>query len=86
MGRGQVIDSDNLEALSAEHLTECQTADTTETVNSNFNRHKIFLHKNIFLFLSGMLVICDSTKGLFFSRMITQNCVFCFPLLIKLYI
>ena len=33
-----------------------------------------------------MLVICDSTKGLFFSRMITQNRVFCFPLLIELYI
>ena len=38
-GRGQVVDSDDFEALSTEHLTESQTADTTKTVNSNFNRH-----------------------------------------------
>ena len=44
LGRGQVVDSDNLEALSAEHLAESQTADTTKTINSNFNRHGNILH------------------------------------------
>ena len=39
LGRGQVVDGDDLEALSTEHLTESQTADTTETIDSNFNRH-----------------------------------------------
>ena len=39
-----VVDSNNLKALSAEHLTESQTADTTKTIDSNFNRHGIFLH------------------------------------------
>ena len=43
LGRGQVVDSDDFEALSAEHLTESQTADTAKTVNSNFNRHVDFL-------------------------------------------
>ena len=44
LGRGQVIDSDNLKTLSTEHLTESQTADTAEAVDSNFNRHVNFLH------------------------------------------
>ena len=44
LGRGQVVDCDNLEALSAEHLTESQTADTAKTIDSNFNRHGNFLH------------------------------------------
>ena len=44
LGGGQVVDSDNLKALSAEHLTESQTADTTKTIDSNFNRHWNFLH------------------------------------------
>ena len=43
LGGGQVVDSDNLEALSAEHLTESQTADTAKTIDSNFNRHGSFL-------------------------------------------
>ena len=37
--RGQVVDGNNLIALSTEHLTESQTADTTETVDCNFDRH-----------------------------------------------
>ena len=53
LGGGQVVDGDDLEALSAEHLTESQTADTTETIDSNFNRHgkippiKLLLHRSI---------------------------------------
>ena len=34
-----LVDSHNLVALSAEHLTESQTADAAETIDSNFNRH-----------------------------------------------
>ena len=33
----EVVDSYYIVTLSAEHLTECETADTTETVNCNFN-------------------------------------------------
>ncbi len=33
---GQVVDCDNLIAFCTEHLTECQTTDTTETIDSNF--------------------------------------------------
>ena len=44
LGGGQVVDGNNLEALSAEHLTESQTADTAKTIDSNFNRHYDFLH------------------------------------------
>ena len=43
LGRGQVVDSDNFVTLSAEHLTESQTADTAKTINSNFNRHWNYL-------------------------------------------
>ena len=39
LGGGQIVDGNNLEALSAEHLTESQTADTAKTVNCNFDRH-----------------------------------------------
>ena len=39
LGGGQVVDGDDLVALSAEHLTESQAANTTETINSNFNSH-----------------------------------------------
>jgi hypothetical protein len=36
---GKVVDSNYFVAFSAEHLAECETADTTETVNSNFYGH-----------------------------------------------
>lgn len=53
LGRGQVVDSDDLIAGSAEHLTESQSADTTEAVDSYLNVfgcHFIgFLHKLIFV-------------------------------------
>jgi hypothetical protein len=39
LGGGQVVDSDNLEALSAEHLAESQPADSAETIDSNFYIH-----------------------------------------------
>ena len=38
-GAGQIVDGNNLKALSAEHLTESQTADTAKTIDRNFNRH-----------------------------------------------
>ena len=38
-GAGQVVDRNDLVALSAEHLTESQTANTTEAIDSNFNCH-----------------------------------------------
>jgi hypothetical protein len=34
---GKVVDSYDLVTLCAEHLTECETTDTAESVNSNFN-------------------------------------------------
>jgi hypothetical protein len=40
---GQVVDCDDLVTLSAEHLTESQTTDTAETIDSNFNRHWNYL-------------------------------------------
>ena len=40
LGGSQVVDGDNLVAFSAEHLTECQTADTAKTIDRNFNRHE----------------------------------------------
>ena len=40
-GAGQVVDSDHFIALSAEHLTESQTADTSKTVNRNFNHYVV---------------------------------------------
>jgi hypothetical protein len=33
---GEVVDSYDLVTLCAEHLTECETTDTAESVNSNF--------------------------------------------------
>ncbi len=39
LGRSQIVDRDDLETLSAKHLTECQTTDTTETVNCYFYCH-----------------------------------------------
>ena len=35
----EVVDRDNFIALRAEHLSERETADTAETVNSNLNCH-----------------------------------------------
>ena len=40
-GAGQVVDGDHFVALGTEHLTERQTANTSKTVNRNFD------HKNI---------------------------------------
>ena len=37
LGAGKIVDSNNLVALCAEHLTECKTTDTAKAVNSNFN-------------------------------------------------
>ena len=42
---GQIVDRDDLIALSAEHLAECQTTDAAETIDSNFNRHWNYLLK-----------------------------------------
>ena len=39
IGRGEVVDSDDLGALMTEHLTESQTANTTKTIDSNSNSH-----------------------------------------------
>ena len=39
LGAGEVVDSNYFVAFSTEHLAECETTDTTETVNSNFYRH-----------------------------------------------
>ena len=46
LGGGQVVDGDDFVALSAEHLTESQTADAAKTIDSNFNRHDKFLLQN----------------------------------------
>jgi hypothetical protein len=35
-GLCEVVDSNYFVAFSVEHLTECETADTTETINGNF--------------------------------------------------
>ena len=37
---GQIVDRNNLVALGVKHLTERQTADTTETINRNLNHWK----------------------------------------------
>ena len=39
LGAGQVVDGDDFVALSAEHLTESETTDAAESINSNLNRH-----------------------------------------------
>ena len=36
---GKVVDGDDFVAFCTKHLAESKTADTTETVNGNFNRH-----------------------------------------------
>ena len=36
---GEVVDCNNFITLSVEHLTECQTTNTTKTINSYFNCH-----------------------------------------------
>jgi len=40
-GGGQIVDGNNFVTFGTEHLTERQTADTTKTIDCNFNRHKI---------------------------------------------
>ena len=40
LGGSQVVDGDNLVAFRAKHLTERQTADTSKTIDCNFNRHE----------------------------------------------
>ena len=39
VGRGEVVDGNDLGALVTEHLTESQTADATKAVNSNLYCH-----------------------------------------------
>ena len=39
LGAGQVVDGNDLVAGSLEHLTERQTADTTKTIDCNFDSH-----------------------------------------------
>ena len=39
LGAGKIVDGDHFIAFRAEHLTERKTADSAETVDSNFNRH-----------------------------------------------
>ena len=39
LGAGQVVDCDDLVTLSIKHLTESQTTNTTETIDSNSNSH-----------------------------------------------
>ena len=36
---GKIVDGDDFIAFSTKHLAESKTANTTETVNGNFNRH-----------------------------------------------
>ena len=43
VGRGEVVDGDDLGALVTEHLAEGQTADATEAVDSNLNCHVCLL-------------------------------------------
>jgi len=45
IGRGEVVDSDDLGALMTEHLTEGQTTDATEAVNSNLYCHCVSFRK-----------------------------------------
>jgi len=44
-GRSKVVDRYDLKSLCAEHLTECQTANTSETINCYFYCHVSFLLK-----------------------------------------
>jgi hypothetical protein len=43
VGRGEVVDGNDLGTLVTEHLTESQTTDTTEAVDSNLNCHVCLL-------------------------------------------
>ncbi len=43
LGRGQVVDRDDFVVGVAEHLTERQTADAAEAIDSNFHRHDKYL-------------------------------------------
>ena len=44
-GLGKVVDSNDVIAFCAEHLSECETADTAETIDCNFNCHWDYLQK-----------------------------------------
>ncbi len=44
-GLGKVVDCDDIIAFCAEHLSECETADTAETIDCNFNCHWDYLQK-----------------------------------------
>ena len=41
LGAGQIVDGDDLVALSVEHLTESQTANAAKTIDSNSYSHFI---------------------------------------------
>ena len=58
--RSQVINRDHFITLSTKHLTECQTANTTKTINSNFNRHGNILHFKITALRYILLVLCGN--------------------------
>ena len=49
LGAGQVVDSDDLVALSVKHLTESQTANAAKTIDSNSYSHFIVPPKIITL-------------------------------------
>nr|DAI72248.1 MAG TPA: hypothetical protein [Bacteriophage sp.] len=40
LGCGQIIDGDDFITVCSEHLPECETTDTTKTIDCNFYRHK----------------------------------------------
>ena len=50
-GLGQIVDSYYIVACSTEHLSESQTADTTETVDCNFYISHGIIPPNIFIHL-----------------------------------
>ena len=77
LGRGQVVDSDNLEALSTEQLPEGLTADTTETIDSNLNRHKKFLHLIVVLMIFWCIAIPQRTFPPFLGSAASRNFFLC---------
>ena len=77
LGRGQVVDSDNLEALSTEHLPEGLTANTTETIDSNLNRHKKSLHLIVVLMIFWCFAIPHRTFPPFLGSTASRNSFLC---------
>ena len=47
LGGGEVVDGDDVGALMREHLTERQTTDAAEAVNSNLDCHTISFRETI---------------------------------------